>query len=177
MILHVFIFMLNLRINELTIRYYSALLDYETGGYFRFCEYSMVGMYSDMGLFFKINQYLTKCAPGISEKEINARVKNRRVHMANERTFLAWIRTSIGIMAFGCVVEKFGLFVRQFSYFIAQSSVQTNTIPPAPGPGYSSVFGVVLIALGALMGLLSFIRYKKVEWSDRSGYVSAVTVT
>jgi len=36
-----------------------------------------------------------------------ARVKNRRVHMANERTFLAWIMTCIGIMAFGFVIEKF----------------------------------------------------------------------
>jgi putative membrane protein len=124
-----------------------------------------------MGLVFKINHYLTKCAPGISENEKNARVRNRRVHMANERTFLAWIRTSIGIMAFGFVVEKCGLFVRQFSYFIAQSSVQKNTVPPAPSPGYSSVFGVVLIALGALMGLLSFIRYKKVEWQiDQDTY-------
>ena len=43
----------------------------------------------------------------LSEKKRQARVKNRRVHMANERIFLAWIRTSIGIMAFGFVIEKF----------------------------------------------------------------------
>lgn len=44
--------------------------------------------------------------PEITEQRRVARVRNRRVHMANERTFLAWIRTSIGIMAFGFVVEK-----------------------------------------------------------------------
>jgi putative membrane protein len=76
--------------------------------------------------------------------------------MANERTFLAWIRTSIGIMAFGFVVEKFALFVKQLSYFLGKE------ITP-PSPGYSSIFGIFLVGLGALMGVLSFIRYKKVE--------------
>ena len=84
------------------------------------------------------------------------RVRNRRVHMANERTFLAWIRTSIAIMAFGFVVERFAIFTKQFS-FIAGKAVS------APSSGYSTVFGIVLVALGALMGILAFIRYKKVE--------------
>jgi putative membrane protein len=83
--------------------------------------------------------------------------------MANERTFLSWIRTSIGIMAFGFVVEKFGLFIRQFSYFIGESPGQRGTLGHTPSSGYSSVLGVVLIGLGALMGVLAFIRYKKVE--------------
>ena len=59
--------------------------------------------------------------PEITEDKKLARVRNRRVHMANERTFLAWIRTGIGIMAFGFVVEKFGLFIRQLSYFLGKS--------------------------------------------------------
>lgn len=94
------------------------------------------------------------------------RVRNRRVHMANERTFLAWIRTSIAIMAFGFVVEKFGLFVRQFSYYLAQTGhlpqaeLQTSVSQPQ---GYSSVLGILLVAFGAVMGVLAFIRYKKVE--------------
>lgn len=33
---------------------------------------------------------------------------------------------------------------------------------PSP-PGYSSFFGISLVVLGAIMGVLSFIRYKKVE--------------
>jgi putative membrane protein len=76
--------------------------------------------------------------------------------MANERTFLAWIRTSIGIMAFGFVVEKFALFLKQVSYFLGREVT-------APSGGYSSFFGIFLIMLGTLMGLLAFVRYKKVE--------------
>lgn len=94
--------------------------------------------------------------PNMTEEKKSARVLNRRVHMANERTFLAWIRTSIGIMAFGFVVEKFALFVKQVSYFLGKEVA----VPPR---GYSSVFGISLVALGAIMGVLAFIRYKKVE--------------
>lgn len=92
----------------------------------------------------------------ITEDKKLQKVRNRRVHMANERTFLAWIRTSIGIMAFGFVVEKFALFVKQISYLLGK-----EVIPSLPG--YSSFFGVSLVVLGAIMGVLSFIRYKKVE--------------
>lgn len=90
------------------------------------------------------------------EGQESQKVHNRRVHMANERTFLAWIRTSIGIMAFGFVVEKFALFLKQISYFLGKEVT-------APPPGYSSFFGIVLVFLGTLMGVLAFIRYKKVE--------------
>jgi uncharacterized membrane protein YidH (DUF202 family) len=96
----------------------------------------------------------------ITEDKKAARVRNRRVHMANERTFLAWIRTSIGIMAFGFVVEKFALFIRQVSYFFGKS---TGNITAPPSHRYSSIFGIILISLGTIMGVLSFIRYKKVE--------------
>ncbi|MEK6581761.1 MAG: DUF202 domain-containing protein [Nitrospirota bacterium] len=92
----------------------------------------------------------------LSRDESNSKVRNRRVHMANERTFLAWIRTSIGIMAFGFVVERFSIFVKQVSYFLGKEVA----VPPR---GYSSIFGIFLVGLGALMGVLAFIRYKKVE--------------
>jgi putative membrane protein len=82
--------------------------------------------------------------------------RNRRVHMANERTFLAWIRTSVAVMAFGFVVEKFSLFVKQMAYYMGKEAS-----PPAPG--YSSFIGILLVGLGMLMGVLAFIRYKKVE--------------
>lgn len=93
------------------------------------------------------------------------RVQNRRVHMANERTFLAWIRTSIGIMAFGFVMEKFALFIRQMGCFLSQTSPGGKPLlpPVSTTPGSSSIIGVGLIGLGAVMGLLAFIRYKKVE--------------
>ena len=94
-----------------------------------------------------------------------ARVRNRRVHMANERTFLAWIRTSISIMAFGFVVEKFSLFVKQFAYYLGKEA----SPPPS---GYSAVFGVILVGLGAAIGVLSFFRYKAVELQiDEDTYV------
>jgi uncharacterized membrane protein YidH (DUF202 family) len=81
---------------------------------------------------------------------------NRRVHMANERTFLAWVRTSIAIMAFGFVVEKFSLFVKQMGYFLGREATP-------PQPGYSAIIGIVLVGLGLVMGVLSFMRYKAVE--------------
>ncbi|MGD0281542.1 MAG: DUF202 domain-containing protein [Dissulfurispiraceae bacterium] len=89
------------------------------------------------------------------DKKIS-RVRNRRVHMANERTFLAWIRTSIGIMAFGFVVEKFALFVRQL-YLMLGKGVN------APSAGYSTIFGATLVGFGATIGVLAFVRYRKVE--------------
>ena len=92
-----------------------------------------------------------------SEEKVSSKVRNRRVHMANERTFLAWIRTSVGIMAFGFVVEKFSLFLKQLQYFLGKE------VTAPSHRGYSSIFGIVLVGLGALMGVLSFIRYKKVE--------------
>ena len=94
--------------------------------------------------------------PEIREERESRGGHNRRVHMANERTFLAWIRTSIAIMAFGFVVEKFSLFVKQMAFYIGKEAA-----PPAPG--YSAIIGILLVGLGMLMGVLAFIRYKKVE--------------
>jgi uncharacterized membrane protein YidH (DUF202 family) len=94
------------------------------------------------------------------ENKKPAKLANRRVHLANERTFLAWIRTSIGIMAFGFVVEKFALFIKKLSYFLGKPEM-SEAMPSSIG--YSSIFGIALVAIGALMGLLAFIRFKKVE--------------
>jgi putative membrane protein len=104
--------------------------------------------------------------PENTEDGLPVKARNRRVHFANERTFLSWIRTSVGIMAFGFVVEKFGLFVRQVSYFLAKSGhlPAGEDIPSVlPSASYSSILGLLLVGLGALMALLAFIRYKKVE--------------
>jgi uncharacterized membrane protein YidH (DUF202 family) len=90
------------------------------------------------------------------EEKESKRGHNRRVHMANERTFLAWIRTSVAVMAFGFVVEKFSLFVKQMAYYMGKEA-------SPPPPGYSSLIGILLVGLGMLMGVLAFIRYKKVE--------------
>jgi uncharacterized membrane protein YidH (DUF202 family) len=96
----------------------------------------------------------------IIEDKKNAKIGDARVHMANERTFLAWIRTSIGIMAFGFVVEKFALFMKRLAYFFGKPDIP-EAVPKSLG--YSTVFGIVLVAMGALMGLLAFIHYKNTE--------------
>jgi uncharacterized membrane protein YidH (DUF202 family) len=95
-----------------------------------------------------------------TENKKPVKLPNRRVHMANERTFLAWIRTSISIMAFGFVVEKFALFIKKLSYFLGKPNI-VEAVPSSMG--YSSIFGIVLVAMGASMGVLAFVRYKKVE--------------
>ncbi|NLI30720.1 MAG: DUF202 domain-containing protein [Nitrospiraceae bacterium] len=95
------------------------------------------------------------------EQNMHPRVLNRRTHMANERTFLAWIRTSIGIMAFGFVLEKFGLFLKQYAFIIdASGGLKIHRVSATE---YSSFWGVFLVGLGALMGVLAFFRYKSVE--------------
>jgi uncharacterized membrane protein YidH (DUF202 family) len=96
----------------------------------------------------------------ITKNKSSVKSRNTSDHMANERTFLAWIRTSIGIMAFGFVVEKFAFFIKHISLFLGKSVVHE---PATSSVGYSSIFGIVLVAFGALMGVLAFIRYKKVE--------------
>src|SRR5580692_4200754 len=99
----------------------------------------------------------------VEKMENSARARD---HLANERTFLAWIRTSIGVMAFGFVVEKFALFLKQITFFLEKSHLQMlpNT-PHRPSSlqGYSSIFGVFLVALGVVICLLAFIKYKKIE--------------
>lgn len=83
--------------------------------------------------------------------------QNAREHLANERTLLAWIRTSIGIMAFGFVVVKFSLFIKQISLLLGKNA----TIPQQHG--YSSVIGILLVVVGALILLLSYMKFKKTE--------------
>src|SRR5512135_1952035 len=86
--------------------------------------------------------------------DTRSRIRNRRVHMANERTFLAWVRTSISVMAFGFVVERFSLFVRQMAAYLGKAT--------PPHPSFSAIIGLVLVGIGALMGLLALFRYRSV---------------
>jgi putative membrane protein len=83
-------------------------------------------------------------------------------HMANERTFLAWVRTSVGIMAFGFVVERFALFIKQITLYFSTQAAAGPALSSAHQK-YTSSFGIFLVALGALMGLFSFLSYRKVE--------------
>ncbi|MDO9275375.1 MAG: DUF202 domain-containing protein [Lutibacter sp.] len=81
---------------------------------------------------------------------------NIREHLANERTFLAWMRTSIGIMAFGFVVVKFALFVKQISMMLGKENLIHST-------GYSGIVGIILVSVGTVTAILSFIKYKQTE--------------
>ena len=81
-------------------------------------------------------------------------------HLANERTFLAWIRTSIAIMGFGFVVVKFTLFIRQLSYALGGKAPAIA----GTGKGYSAIIGVLLVAVGALLALLAYVRYRNTEF-------------
>lgn len=80
--------------------------------------------------------------------------QNTGDHLANERTFLAWIRTSIGIIGLGFVVVKFSIFVRQISAALGEKNIH-------PPTGYSPIIGILLVVLGAMATLFSYIRYIK----------------
>ncbi|WP_291097766.1 MULTISPECIES: YidH family protein [unclassified Flavobacterium] len=88
---------------------------------------------------------------------------NSREHLANERTFLAWMRTSIGIMAFGFVVVKFALFVKQVSMMLGKENIIHSK-------GYSGIIGIVLVAVGTVTSILSYIRYRQTEKQINEGY-------
>lgn len=89
---------------------------------------------------------------------------NASDHLANERTFLAWIRTSVGVMAFGFVVVKFSLFVKQISLILGKQDV-------VPSKGYSGIVGIVLVGVGTVTAVLSYVRYKSsARQLDEGGY-------
>lgn len=88
---------------------------------------------------------------------------NRRDHLANERTFLAWIRTNLGIMAFGFVVEKFSFFIQEIAAFLGRAGETVAPATPSALQGYSSVFGITLVGVGALLSIMAFLRYKRTE--------------
>jgi putative membrane protein len=72
-------------------------------------------------------------------------------YFANEQTYLSWLRTGAQVMAFGFVAIKFSLFASQ-------------------------VIGIVLVGVGTLMTLLSYLRYLKTNRQIREGDVKYSTV-
>ena len=60
-------------------------------------------------------------------------------------------------MGFGFVIVKFALFIRQISVVVA------NKAAVPAGKGYSAVIGVLMVAFGAVMALLAFLRYLHTE--------------
>lgn len=90
------------------------------------------------------------------QPSITKPVVNPGDHLANERTFLAWIRTSVALMGFGFVVVKFSLFIKQLSIVMAGKVI-------LPNKGFSGGIGIALVAIGALLAILSYIRYSYTE--------------
>ena len=89
-------------------------------------------------------------------------IERSREHLANERTFLAWIRTSIALMGFGFVIVKFSLFLKQLSLLLETRGL--------PSKGYSSIVGVVMVAIGVIIAILAFLQYKKNEKQLKNNY-------
>jgi putative membrane protein len=104
-----------------------------------------------------------------SEKDNDPSPFKPNDHLANERTYLAWVRTGIGIMAFGFVVVKFSLFVKQIGIVL-------NTKVTAPSQGYSSVIGIILVALGTLSILFAFMQYRRTEVQLKTGRYQPTTL-
>ncbi len=96
-----------------------------------------------------------------TENKKSAKVGNSKDHQANERTFLAWVRTSVGLMAFGFVVEKFSFFLKELVHIMGKEP----HIPKAVTSSYgsASLIGIALVALGTMLALGAFLRYKKVQ--------------
>lgn len=94
-------------------------------------------------------------------EEINS-IERTREHLANERTFLAWIRTSIALMGFGFVIVKFSLFIKQLSLLLQTKDLPSNV--------YSSIVGVVMVAIGVIITILAFLQYKKNEKQLKNNY-------
>jgi putative membrane protein len=76
-----------------------------------------------------------------------------RVLFAAERTLLAWIRTGITAIGLGFVVARFGLLM----------SVMTATAAAAPigHPLASTLIGVALILVGAILCLLAVRQFRR----------------
>lgn len=84
-------------------------------------------------------------------------------HLANERTFLSWIRTSLGIMAFGFLVERFTFLIKETAFFLGKLNLIEVSHPSTHLKEFSSIFGIFLIVIGALTGILSYIYFRKVQ--------------
>ena len=82
---------------------------------------------------------------------------NVRAHLANERTYLAWLRTGIATIGLGFVVAKFGLTASTLFF--------------------STVTGILIVAIGGSMELLALRRFMKNQGRIRLGNYEPSTRT
>jgi putative membrane protein len=93
-------------------------------------------------------------------------IEKSREHLANQRTFLAWIRTCIALMGFGFVIVKFTLFLKELSLLLETEDLSLK--------GYSSIVGVIMVALGVIIAILAYLQYKKYEYQlNNKSYISS----
>ena len=98
-------------------------------------------------------------------------------YLANERTFLSWLRTSIALIGLGFVIARFGLFLREFQLIIQREAATTASSSSSswtkaiqlPEHSFSSVLGVLMIALGVGLILYSLKSYKDGNKQIESG--------
>lgn len=79
--------------------------------------------------------------------------KKANEHLANDRTGLAWIRTGLAIIGIGFVISRFGLLLR---------APARPDLPPS-AMHYSTILGVVLVALGVLTLVFALISYLRIH--------------
>lgn len=71
-----------------------------------------------------------------------------RFSFANERTFLAWIRTALALIAGGVALEAF------------HTGLQ---------PWLQTTVAALLLALGLVCAVVSWVRWGRAEWAMRNG--------
>ncbi len=65
-------------------------------------------------------------------------------------------------MAFGFVVVKFSLFVKQISMILGKGNAIQNR-------GYSAIVGIILVAVGTVTSVLSYMRYRQTAKQLKQG--------
>lgn len=87
-----------------------------------------------------------KQANTTEQKDLEMLDPDVRFLLANERTLLAWVRTALALLAGGLAFTQFG---------VATSS--------------TSIVGIVVLAMGAVMTLLGLIRFRAADTAIRKG--------
>ncbi len=82
--------------------------------------------------------------------------------LANERTFLAWIRTSVAVISLGFVIAR-------FSFWLNELVLTTGRSLPFRRTGLSLPIGLGMMGFGALLTILSALRYRAMNHAIARG--------